>query len=163
MWYAVHSKPREEFRALENLLRQGFECFLPMLAVEKIVRGRLKTINEPMFSRYLFVRSESQNQNFSLIRSSKGVNRLLAFGALPCEVPNKVIDALKNLAIEKSCQVQALFNDGDHVLIAEGPLKGLSAVFKEANGELRAFVLLDLLNTTHAVEVRKAHLIPTKD
>ena len=160
MWYAVHTKPREELRALENLSRQGFECFLPMLGVEKIVRGRLKTVTEPMFSRYLFVESESQNQNFSLIRSTKGVNKLLSFGAQPCEVSNKVIDALKAMAAEQSTQVQTLFKPGDSVKISDGPLKGLSGVFKEANGDIRAFVLLELLSKTHKVDVQKAHLIP---
>ena len=162
MWYAVHTKPREELRALENLSRQGFECFLPMLGVEKIVRGRLKTVTEPMFSRYLFVESESQNQNFSLIRSTKGVNKLLSFGALPCEVPNKVIDAVKALAAEQSTQIQTLFKPGDSVTISDGPLKGLSGVFKQANGDIRAFVLLELLSKTHKVDVQKAHLIPAK-
>ena len=160
MWYAVHTKPREELRALDNLSRQGFECFLPMLGVEKIVRGRLKTVTEPMFSRYLFVESESQNQNFSLIRSTKGVNKLLSFGAQPCEVPNKVIDALKAMAAEQSNQVQTLFKPGDSVMISDGPLKGLNGVFKQANGDLRAYILLELLNKTHKVEVQKAHLIP---
>jgi transcriptional antiterminator RfaH len=162
MWYAVHTKPREELRALDNLSRQGFECFLPLLGIEKIVRGRLKAVTEPMFSRYLFVKSESENQNFSLIRSTKGVNKLLSFGALPCEVPDKIIEALMALATEQSSQVQTLFKPGDSVMISDGPLKGLCGVFKEANGDLRAFILLELLNKTHAVEVQKAHLIPAQ-
>ena len=134
-----------------------------MLDIEKIVRGRLKAVTEPMFSRYLFVESESQNQNFSLIRSTKGVNKLLSFGALPCEVPDKVIEALKALASEQSTQVQTLFKSGDSVLISDGPLKGLSGVFKEVNGSLRAYILLELLNKTHTIKIQKAHLIPAKE
>ena len=162
MWYAVYSKPRDEFRALENLTRQGFECFLPLLDVEKIVRGRLKTVTEPMFSRYLFVQSESRNQNFSLIRSSIGVNKLLSFGALPCEVPDEVIKALMALAIEKPINTKSFFKPGDSVLICDGPLKGLNAVFKEAKGDLRSYILLNLLNKTHLFEVDKAYLAPSK-
>ena len=160
MWYAVHTKPRDELRALENLSRQGFECFLPMLEIEKIIRGRLKVVAEPMFKSYLFVESESQNQNFSLIRSTKGVNKLLSFGLLPCEVPDKVIEALKTLASEQSTHIQTFFKPGDYIIISNGPLKGLSGVFKEANGDRRAYVLLELLNKTHAIEVDKEHLIP---
>jgi hypothetical protein len=33
-WYLVYSKPRQELCSLENLERQGFECFLPLIAVE---------------------------------------------------------------------------------------------------------------------------------
>jgi len=28
-WHVIHTKVREEFRALENLQNQGFEVFLP--------------------------------------------------------------------------------------------------------------------------------------
>ena len=31
-WYCVHSKPRSEAVALQNLQRQGFECLLPRIA-----------------------------------------------------------------------------------------------------------------------------------
>ena len=35
-WYLIHTKPRQELRALENLERQGYECYLPLLPTEKI-------------------------------------------------------------------------------------------------------------------------------
>ena len=56
LWYAVHSRPKQEIRALENLQNQGFETWLPMLTIEKLRRGRLAEVTEPMFSRYLFIR-----------------------------------------------------------------------------------------------------------
>ena len=48
-WFVVHTKPRQEQRALENLQRQGFAAWLPMLSVEKFRRGRLEKVTEPMF------------------------------------------------------------------------------------------------------------------
>ncbi|MEK0432387.1 MAG: RfaH, partial [Pseudomonadota bacterium] len=47
-WYAIHSKPRQEERALDNLQRQGYEAWLPMLTVEKVLRGKLVQVTEPM-------------------------------------------------------------------------------------------------------------------
>ena len=35
-WYLIHTKIRQERGALENLQRQGFECFLPQIWVEKL-------------------------------------------------------------------------------------------------------------------------------
>jgi hypothetical protein len=32
-WHVVHTKPSAEARALENLERQGFEVFLPMITL----------------------------------------------------------------------------------------------------------------------------------
>ena len=37
-WYVIHAKPRQEARALENLERQGYEAWLPMLTVQKILQ-----------------------------------------------------------------------------------------------------------------------------
>ena len=61
-WYAVHTKPKQENRALENLQNQGFECFLPLLEVEKIRRGKVQKVVEPMFSRYLFIQLNETSQ-----------------------------------------------------------------------------------------------------
>ena len=63
MWYVAHTKPREEFRALENIERQGFEPYLPTLRRDKIIRGALAVKIEPLFARYLFI-----NRSFRLTR-----------------------------------------------------------------------------------------------
>ncbi len=44
LWYAIHAKPKQEQRALENLERQGFEAWLPLITVEKLRRGRLTEV-----------------------------------------------------------------------------------------------------------------------
>ena len=38
-WYLIHTKPRQEVCALENLQRQGYECYLPQLVLEKLRNG----------------------------------------------------------------------------------------------------------------------------
>ena len=55
-WYLVHTKPRQEDIALSNLLRQDYECYLPTLPVEKLRKGGLALVEEPLFPRYLFIR-----------------------------------------------------------------------------------------------------------
>ena len=63
-WYLVQSKPRNEARALENLLRQGYETYLPLIEVERLQRGKLLKKQEPLFSRYLFLHLEEGNDNW---------------------------------------------------------------------------------------------------
>ena len=55
-WYLVHTKPWQEKCALENLQRQGFQCYLPALPSEKLRQGMLVVKDEPLFPRYLFIR-----------------------------------------------------------------------------------------------------------
>ena len=57
-WFAVVTKPRQEQIALENLQRQGFECFLPMAKNPYQRRSKKRQrIVEPLFARYLFLRA----------------------------------------------------------------------------------------------------------
>lgn len=141
-WYAVHTKPKQEKRALENLEFQGFECFLPLLEVEKVRRGKVQRVVEPMFSRYLFIRLNETTQNWGPIRYTLGVSKLVSFGPHPAKVPTQLIDVLREAP---PAEIERLFSPGDAVLIVEGPLKGLEATYQAHDGEMRAMVLVDLL------------------
>ncbi len=73
-WYLVHTKPRQEKCALENLQRQGFQCYLPTLPAEKLRQGVLTVADEPLFPRYLFIRlgQGDSAKSWAPIRSTKG-------------------------------------------------------------------------------------------
>ena len=58
-WFLIHTKPRQEVIALENLERQDYPCYLPMLPTEKLRQGKLITLQEPLFPRYLSFSSDS--------------------------------------------------------------------------------------------------------
>ena len=155
-WHLVHTKPRGETRALENLERQGFEVFLPMISLQKVRRGKLSNVTEPMFSRYLFIRTTSIMQDLSLVRSTLGVIQLVRFGTVPAKVPN---DWVESMRLQPAVH-EKLFNAGDELLIGNGVLKGLDAVFVQPDGETRAMVLINLLSKPHIVSYETANLLP---
>ena len=156
-WYAIHSKPRQEERALDNLQRQGFEAWLPMLTVEKVLRGKLANVTEPMFSRYLFIRLDTEQTNWSPIRSTLGVSRLVSFGNRPAVVADELIQALQTVPQRAP---ERLFQPGQTIKIVSGPLKGIEGIFQQAAGEHRAMVLIDLLNKQHRVTTQMQDLRP---
>ena len=47
-WYVVHTKIRQEALAMTNLNRQGFECYVPMIKMEKMRRHKATLVEEPM-------------------------------------------------------------------------------------------------------------------
>ena len=141
-WYVVHTKPRQETRALENLENQGFKCFLPMMQVQKLRNQRVQTVTEPMFSRYLFIQLDDETQNWGPIRSTLGVNKLVSFGHQPAKVPSEFVEFLQEAPSET---LERMFSPGDNVLVANGPLRGLEGKYLAHDGETRAFVLVDLL------------------
>jgi transcriptional antiterminator RfaH len=155
-WHVVHTKPRAEARALENLERQGFEVFLPMITLQKVRRAKLANITEPMFSRYLFLRTTPGMQDLSVVKSTLGVSYLVRFGQLAAKVPHSWVEVMRAQPMLK----EALFKSGDKVVLAEGMLKGLEAIYLQTDGELRAMVLIDLLSRPHLISYETALLVP---
>ena len=141
-WYVVHTKPRQEGRALENLQNQGFTCFLPTMQVQKLRNQRVQVVTEPMFSRYLFIQLDDQTQNWGPIRSTLGVSKLVSFGPQPAKVPPEFVAFLQEAPLET---LERMFAPGDTVQVAAGPLKGLEGKYLAHDGETRAFVLIELL------------------
>ena len=155
-WHVVHTKPRAEARALENLERQGFEVFLPMITLQKVRRAKLAYVTEPMFSRYLFLRTTDAMQDLSVVRSTLGVSQLVRFGTVPAKVPHAWVEAMR---LQPSLKASIL-KSGDKVLIADGILKGLEAVYMQPDGDLRAMVLIDLISKPHLISYDAASLLP---
>ena len=149
-WYVVHTKPKQEARALENLQNQGYTCFLPMMQVQKLRRQKVQWVTEPMFSRYLFIQLDSENQNWSPIRSTLGVSKLVSFGPQPAKVPDELVAFLQDAPQEL---VERMFAPGDTVQVAAGPLKGLEGQYLAHDGETRAFVLIDLLGQPQKLQM----------
>ena len=158
-WFVVHTKPRQEQRALENLQRQGFAAWLPMLSVEKFRRGRLEKVIEPMFSRYLFIQLDKVTSNWSPIRSTMGVSKLVTFGNLPAAVPPEIVDALRNAPTP---DVPRFFSNGDAVRDEDGPLNGLEGLFQAPDGEARAMIFINLLSRPQVVSVELNQLAPAR-
>jgi transcriptional antiterminator RfaH len=79
-WYVLTSKPREEQRAYDNLISQGYDIFLPKLA--KVIKKKVdKTVAfQPLFPNYLFIQLDKQVANFNAIRSTRGVGSFVRFG-----------------------------------------------------------------------------------
>ena len=154
-WYLVQSKPRNEMRALENLVRQGYETYLPLMEVERLQRGKLLKKMEPLFPRYLFLHLEEGNDNWGPIRSTLGVAGLVRFGQAYAVVSDEVMDAVR----ERTQDVKkSLFEPGDSVRVVSGPLLGLEGVFEISDGEQRSFVLLEFMRKQQRISVSTADL-----
>jgi len=147
-WFLIHTKPHQEGIALENLERQGYACYLPMLPTEKLRQGKLVTLQEPLFPRYLFIQlgQGATAQSWSPIRSTRGVSRLVSFGNEPARVPTDLVQMLQAHDADRSQDVQTLFKSGDKVLIQEGPFAGLEAIYQMKDGEGRVMVLIELMS-----------------
>lgn len=149
-WYLVMSKPRQETRAYENLSRQGYECFLPKVSVEKIKGGKIQLVLEPLFPRYIFIQLSSSDHNWGPIRSTLGVSSLVRFGIDFAKVPTSVIECIQSFA---DSHQESAFEEGERILIKSGPFKGIEAEFRARDGDARAIVLVELLHKMQTLKI----------
>ena len=149
-WLLLQVKPRQEMRALENLERQQGECYCPQMRIEKLSRGKRIEAEEALFPGYLFINAQPEKNGltYTSIRSSRGVSKIVGFGAEPLKVPEALIAQIKLREESGLMGVSAigLPQAGDNINILEGPFKGLKAVFSHVDGLQRSIVLINLLN-----------------
>lgn len=157
-WYLIHTKPRQEALALTNLSRQGFECYMPMLKLQKIRQRKTALVAEPMFARYLFIRLDTSGsgQSWSPIRSTLGVNQLVKFGGQPAKVDGQLIDLIRFR--EQNNPAQPMFAPGEHVVVADGPFVGLEAIYQTTDAESRSMILLEMLSKPVSMRIDTASL-----
>ena len=155
-WYAVYTKPRQERIAQENLERQSFEVYLPLMRASRKRRGKWVEMIEPMFSRYLFIRLEPGTTNVASVRSTRGVTGLVQSGNALVPVPESFMSILLQTAdAETGVHIpqRDLLEEGDPVVLTDGPLANLHGIFKAADGDARAIIMLKLLGTETEVAV----------
>lgn len=153
-WYLVHTKPRQEKCALQNLQRQGYQCYLPMLPVEKNPPGSPAATGEPLFPRYLFIQLAQGDsaRSWAPIRSTRGVNRPVCSRSGPVRVDNNLIDLLRMQEAALQNQPEQQFKSGKKVFLAEDIFAGLEEIYQMTEGERRVMVLIELLSKPVSIQ-----------
>ena len=159
-WYAIHTKPRQEQRALLNLQQQGYQCFLPMFTAEKLSRAKLVLKDEPLFPRYLFICLDAGRTGlgWSAIRSTLGVSGLVTFGNTPARIAAHLIESLRAYQQYETQTPQRLFNNGDRLEIIDGPFSGFEAIYQLQSGQDRAMVLIEWLGKSIPLQLTPASM-----
>ena len=157
-WYLIHTKPRQEKCALQNLEQQGYQCYLPILPKEKLTKGAIALSEEPLFPRYLFIKlaQDFMAKSWSPIRSTKGVSRLVRFGAEPARVDDALVDLIKKHEFVVPAQPEPLFAPGERVRLTEGPFAGIEGIYQMADGDRRVMVLIELMSKKVVLPVQFA-------
>ena len=55
-WYAIYTRPRWEKKVNSLLINKGVESYCPLNRVRRKWSDRIKTIEEPLFKSYVFVK-----------------------------------------------------------------------------------------------------------
>lgn len=188
-WYVVHTKPRQERTAAEQLRRQDFEVYLPLFKVfrEPGRRHRAATAphgalgpapgagdppgahadpaliaHEPMFPRYLFLRPTRATQSLSVVRSTVGVSRLVLFGHQPATLADDAVQAIRRAeALRETADLADIgpYRPGMAVRLLDPALAGVQALVQAVSAD-RVTLLLDILGRPQSVQVEFGRVAP---
>lgn len=154
-WYAVHSRSRHEDVVLKALEKKMIEAFVPKMQVMSRRKDRRKRIFVPILRGYVFVHTDLNPDQYWHILKTYGVVRIIGIQGKPIPVKDNEILSLKKLhGTDRTVRNQAYMNEGDKIMIMEGPLKGLTGFYLRHKGKAdKVVVSIELLQRSLAVEV----------
>ena len=146
-WYLVFTKVKAERKAQEHLNRQGYSIYLPMTQKKIRRNGKYIYTTEPFFPRYMFIKLNTDTDNWSPIRSTIGVACIVRFGGVPAIVPEGLIDALRieEDAIGLQPVVEKKLSAGEKITVIDGPFAGYQGICQQIKGSERVAILLDIV------------------
>jgi len=147
-WYVVQTQVNSEARAEQNLLRQGYEVYLPRYLKRRRHARKVDLMAKPLFPRYMFVAIDMATQRWRSIQSTFGVSRLVTNGDDPAMVPEGVVHALKAREDDKGfvrLDNKPAFAPGDKVRVLAGAFMDNAGLFNGLADHDRVSILLDML------------------
>lgn len=138
-WYLLKTKPRQEDIAILNLENQNFRVYCPY--------GFINSKNVALFPGYIFIQLDADVQNWSPIRSTKGVLYFVRFGLNYAKIPDNIIEFIKSNQLNTAEKLKNInkFKPGDKVQITDGAFKNCIAIFQSFKSDDRVILLMNLL------------------
>lgn len=147
-WYLVYCKPKQEARAEENLVRQGFDVFLPTINVVKKRVGRKDIVREePLFHRYIFLKVNPTITSIAPVISTFGISNFVKFGDKYATLPESLIEEIREYTEQAQGNLNNayVFKPGDRVFVDGHGFNHVRAIYCNPCGSTRAMILVNFL------------------
>ena len=144
-WFALYTKPRNEFKAEQQLTVAGINNYLPTVTLLKQWSDRKKKVTEPLLRGYIFIYANEEErlvsvEQLSIVRCVFDVGR-------PARIPDWQIDNLKTmLETNEDVIVHKGIVPGAKVIIKDGPFEGIIGTIVKGETGKSISVSIDLLN-----------------
>jgi transcription antitermination factor NusG len=156
-WYAIYTKPRWEKKVNGILQEKGLESYCPLNMVERKWSDRLKTVEEPLFKSYVFVRINLEEQ--SRVRMTNGVVNFVYWQGKPAIIKDKEIEIIRKFLHEyKDVIAEPLdLKPDSRVRIRQGIFMEKEAKIKKVEGN-RVQVIIESIGYSLIAFVDRSNL-----
>ena len=158
-WFAIRTRSQCEKRTTVILRNKGYEPFLPLYRVERQWSDRIRKMDVPLFTGYVFCRFDV---NFRLpILTMPSVVEIVGTGGTPVPIDDTEIASLQTL-IQSGLSVQPVpfLEVGKPVGVVAGPLRGLKGILLRSSNGDRLVVSITLLRRSVAAEIDRRWVVP---
>jgi transcription antitermination factor NusG len=97
-WYAIYTRPRWEKKVNNLLEAKGIESYCPLNKVRRKWSDRIKTIEEPLFKSYVFVKIDEDAR--TNVRMTDGVINFVYWDGKPALIKDREIQIIKRFLDE---------------------------------------------------------------
>ena len=153
-WYLLQTKPNAHVMACENLRRQGFDVFLPLIIKTTRKSGKFLDAKAPLFPGYLFMGTSIVPIPWKSVNGTRGVSAAVTLDGVYRSVSTHIIKGLRRRCDNEGV-IQSL-NDivsGDRIKIERGPFADFICTVDHIKDDQRAWILIDLLQQQTRIEV----------
>lgn len=160
-WAVVNSRPQQEHIAVDNLQRQAFDVYCPMVRRQLRHSRRVRDVLRPLFPGYLFAQVNPEVHHWRPLLSTLGVRTVVRSGDQLSLIDDAFIQSLKNREVDGIIARPARpYSIGEEVCMAGGAFDGLVATIIDMDEGDRLTVLMNLLNRPVKVKIEKRHVSP---
>jgi transcriptional antiterminator RfaH len=160
-WIVINTHPHREHLALENLHRQDFEAYCPMIRKRRSHARRVESVLRPLFPGYLFLRASTEQARWRPVLSTYGVRTIVRAGDALSFIDDGFIVGLKAREMDGAIVRPANpYHIGQQVRVAAGPFDGLIATIIAMDEKDRLVVLLDMMNRSIKVKLSNEWVAP---
>lgn len=158
-WFALRVKSNREKLIAQALHHKGFEHFLPLYRTQSRWSDRLKEIERPLFSGYVFCRIDPVHR--LPVLTIPGAISFIGIGNTPIPVEDTEISALQTI-VRTGVPVLPwpFLQVGQQVRMERGPLRGLEGIVTDLKDGLRLVVSVGLLQRSVGVEIDRDSIVP---
>ena len=153
-WYLLQTKPHVYVTACENLRRQGFDVFLPLITKTTKKNSKFLDIKIPLFPGYVFMGTSSDPIPWKSVNGTRGISSAVTFDGVYRPVCAHIIEGLRRRC-DKDGVIQSLrdIDVGDRAKIERGPFTEFICTVEQIKDGQRAWVLIDLLQKQTRTDV----------
>ena len=94
-WYLIQTKPHAHATACENLRRQGFDVFLPLMVGTKKKNGNFLDIKQPLFPGYLFMGTSIDPVPWKSVNGTRGLSKAVTLDGIYRPLSTHIIEGLQ--------------------------------------------------------------------